>query len=89
MALCKLIHDNCFPGTFCKKDKDCIANSYCGEDSQFTMFHPICKPKLSEGASCGSASPLGVFKVIMGKRSVAEDDTKNPCMNGFKCEAVG
>ena len=79
-----------FLGTYCKNKGDCIAETYCTEDSQFSVFHAICKPRLSEGASCGNVNPLGgMFKIFLGKREAIEKDEPNPCRDNLKCERVG
>eukprot|EP00794_Sanderia_malayensis_P012819 gene12819-14132_t len=76
-------------GTFCKQDKECIGDDYCADDPQFSMFHAICKPKLGEGATCGSPNPFGVFKVLIGKNKRSTLEKQNPCKSGLKCEPVG
>jgi len=77
-------------GTFCNKDKDCAAENYCTEDPQISIFQPICKPKLDEGASCGRSNPFGLMRIMIGKRDTSEDaKLTNPCKTGLKCEQVG
>ncbi|XP_065052795.1 uncharacterized protein LOC135682021 [Rhopilema esculentum] len=77
-------------GTFCKKDGDCANDNFCTEDPQISVFHPICKPKLDEGASCGSINPFGMLRIAIGKRDLsAQKKLENPCKSGLKCEPVG
>ena len=77
-------------GTFCKKDEQCVQDHFCGEDSKFIMFQKICKPKLDEGASCGGVTPLGIFRIAIGKRDIeAQQKITNPCKTGLKCEEAG
>ena len=77
-------------GTFCSKDKDCSADNYCTQVTKISIFQPICKPKLDEGASCGSLNPFGMMRIIIGKRDTSEDaKLSNPCKAGLKCEQVG
>lgn len=54
------------------------------------MFQKICKPKLDEGASCGGVTPLGIFRIAIGKRDIeAQQKITNPCKTGLKCEEAG